>query len=269
MVGLMGCNGPKSEDVKPKKETTMSATTKTADDKTVEGEFAVTKSADAMRAKVVETMDASIYTYLRLASDQGDAWAAAPKFVVSVGDEVEISGIMKMAKFYSKTLDRTFDEILFVEKASVVSKGPGRTAQPAGSAGMASGMPPNHPDIASMTGGKKNTAAAEVEIGSIEPVTDGQTVAGLFKKQGELDGKSVKFRGKVVKINRRILGKDWLHIQDGTGEAGTNDIAVTTAGTSAEVGDIVIVSGTLNLNRDFGAGYKYDLIVEDATVTKE
>jgi hypothetical protein len=79
----------------------------------------------------------------------------------------------------------------------------------------------------------------------------------------------VAVRGKVVKYNEGILGKNWLHLRDGSGTAGKDDdLAVTTQGKAA-VGDVVVVRGPLHLDRDFGAGYAYALIVEDAEVGKE
>ena len=77
-----------------------------------------------------------------------------------------------------------------------------------------------------------------------------------------------RFRGKVVKFNANIMGKNWLHVQDGTGNAGSNDLLVTTTG-QAKPGDTVLIEGKVALNKDFGAGYKYNVLVEDAKVTVE
>lgn len=95
-----------------------------------------------------------------------------------------------------------------------------------------------------------------------------QTVAEIYAGQNGLLGTVVKVRGKVVKFSRQIMGKNWIHLQDGTGSTGTNDLTVTTAD-SAKVGDIVLVSGKISQNRDFGGGYKYALILEDAKVAVE
>ena len=75
-------------------------------------------------------------------------------------------------------------------------------------------------------------------------------------------------RGKVVKFSPQIMGKNWIHVQDGTGAAGTNDLTVTTLD-EAKVGDTVLVTGKITLNKDFGMGYKYDLIIEDGKVKVE
>jgi hypothetical protein len=96
-----------------------------------------------------------------------------------------------------------------------------------------------------------------------------RTVEALFRDRAALAGKPVAVRGKVVKAKSGIMGKTWVHIQDGTGAQGTNDLTVTTAGSEPAVGQKVLVKGVAASNKDFGFGYKYDLIVEDATVTAE
>ena len=121
------------------------------------------------------------------------------------------------------------------------------------------GMPGAHPPIA---------AAPEIEITGIEKAEGGQTVAGLFAGKADLAGKGVMVRGQVVKFSPRIMGKNWLHIRDGSGDAaaGTNDLTVTT-NIVAKPGDIVTVSGKLAVDKDFGYGYKYGVMIEDAKVT--
>ncbi|MDP2134010.1 MAG: hypothetical protein Q8J99_10395 [Sulfuritalea sp.] len=95
-----------------------------------------------------------------------------------------------------------------------------------------------------------------------------QTVAALNQNKAGLAGKTVSAQGKVVKVNNGIMGRNFIHVQDGTGEAakGTNDLTVTSKQTAA-VGDQVTISGVVVLNRDFGAGYTYPLLIEDASIT--
>jgi hypothetical protein len=95
-----------------------------------------------------------------------------------------------------------------------------------------------------------------------------KTVAELYAGKAGLAGTVVSVRGKVVKFSAQIMGKNWAHVQDGSGSAGTNDLTVTTMDT-AKVGDTVLVSGKLTLDRDFGGGYKYALIIEDGSVAVE
>jgi hypothetical protein len=113
------------------------------------------------------------------------------------------------------------------------------------------------------------TAAAEVDLTGIAKAEGGKTVAEVFAEKDALAGKPVTFRGKVVKTNPDIMGKNWLHVRDGSGEEGTNDLTITTAGTLPNVGDTVLVTGNVSLNKDFGMGYAYDVLVEDAQVTVE
>jgi hypothetical protein len=108
-----------------------------------------------------------------------------------------------------------------------------------------------------------------VDLTGIEKAEGGRTVAELFDDMEQLSGESVVFRGKVVKVNAGIMGKNWLHVRDGSGVEGRNDVTVTTTSTLPAVGDTVLVSGTVALNKDFGMGYAYPMIVEDADVAVE
>lgn len=218
---------------------------------------------DPLRGKVTETMDAGGYTYVLLASEDRAVWAAAKQFPVAVGNEVELAGLMPMRDFHSRALDRTFEEIQFVGRAAVVGTNAAASAAPQPSSPMQE-MPPGHPPI---SGAGKPADAAPGATENVEALADGVTVAELFAKKTDLNGKLVKFRGRVVKANSGILGKNWLHIQDGTGEKGTNDITVTSPTGIAAVGSTVVIQGTLALDKDFGAGYVYSVIVENATVT--
>jgi len=93
-----------------------------------------------------------------------------------------------------------------------------------------------------------------------------KTVEALNVEKAQLKGKQVAFKGKVVKVNNNIMKKNFLHIQDGTGKEGTNDVTVTSAQTAKE-GDVVSIVGKVMLDRDFGSGYTYPLIIEDAVIT--
>jgi hypothetical protein len=109
----------------------------------------------------------------------------------------------------------------------------------------------------------------EVDLSGIAKAEGGRTVAEVFAEKDQLAGQPVIVRGKVVKSNPDIMGKNWLHVRDGSGAEGTNDLTVTTSGAVPNVGDTVLVKGPLALDKDFGMGYVYDVIVEDAEVTVE
>ena len=124
-------------------------------------------------------------------------------------------------------------------------------------------MPPAHPPV----GAASASAVTVTEV--IPPAAGGVSVADLWARRAALAGKTVVVRGKVVKFLGGIMGRNWLHLQDGTGSAkdGTNDLAVTTEG-ETKLGDVVTATGTLAIDKDFGAGYKYGAIVESATLSK-
>lgn len=112
-------------------------------------------------------------------------------------------------------------------------------------------------------------ADVDVDLSGIGKAEGGKTVAEVFAEKDQLGGQAVTVRGKVVKTNANIMGKNWLHVRDGSGAEGTNDLTVTTAAHLPGVGDTVLVTGQVSLNKDFGMGYAYDVIVEDAEVKVE
>ena len=217
--------------------------------------------ASSITGKVVETMNAAGYTYVQVDDGEKKVWAAAPEFKVAVGDEVIVPQGMPMNNYHSKSLDRDFDVVYFVD--SILN--PNAPAAVAGAVDPNAKMPENHPNTKVSA-----DTAAKVDLTGISKAEGGKTVAELNAGKADLNGKEVTLRGKVVKYNAQIMGKNWLHVQDGSGDAtdGSNDITVTTM-TEAKVGDTVLVTGKLTLDKDFGYGYKYALIIEDAKVTVE
>lgn len=219
---------------------------------------AVPQQAPGKSGKVLETMDAAGYTYIHVDTGSETFWAAAPQFVVQVGDDVLVPEGMPMPDYHSKTLDRNFDMVYFVPAVMT-----------GGSTGAAAEMPEGHPPMTGNVGGGSTTVeATDVDLSGITVAEGGQTVADIYAQKDELSGKAVKVRGKVVKFSPEIMGKNWVHIQDGTGQGGNSDLTATTS-SMAKVGDMVTVSGVLVTNKDFGYGYAYDVIIEDAEVTLE
>lgn len=127
-------------------------------------------------------------------------------------------------------------------------------------------LPEGHPNI-DMSGGAA-PAAPKFDFSKIVKPKDGKTVQEVYQEKAKLNGKRVTLRGKVVKYSAAIMGKNWLHLRDGTGKDPTNDLTVTTQA-KAKVGDTVLVEGTVALDKDLGAGYKYDVIIEEAKVKIE
>lgn len=216
---------------------------------------ATAPAAQGKSGTVMETMNSGGYTYVQVDTGTEKIWAAAPEFQVEVGDPVVVPEGMPMANYHSKTLDRDFELVYFVDSIMV-----GGEQAPAGE----SAMPEGHPPLTVQAAAE----GSEVDVSGIEKAAGGKTVAEIFSAKDELAGKEVTVRGKVVKFSPEIMGKNWIHLQDGTGDSGGNDLTVTTS-SMAKVGDTVLVSGVVTADKDFGYGYKYDVIVEDAKVTIE
>lgn len=216
------------------------------------------KAAGAVtRGKVLETMDAANYTYAKVDTGSGSQWIAGPHTPLEVGDVVEWQGGMKMENFTSKALGRSFDSVLLVDR---ITGGGGAAGTGAATGGKATGSGSPH-------GALSAKDAGEIEITGIAKAPGGLTVAEIFDRRTEFEGKEVTLRGKVVKFNSGVMKRNWLHIRDGSRTAaGDNDLTVTTDGEAA-VGDTVLVRGTLALNKDFGFNYRYAVMVEGAKVT--
>lgn len=206
----------------------------------------VPEPAAGISGRVVETMNAATYTYVLVDDGSRKVWAATPQTAVAVGDQVALPPGMVMRNFASKTLGRTFEEIHFVGSLQVV-KG-------------------DAPQARSAHGAAAKMAPPGVDLTGIAKAEGGQTVAEILAGKDGGGGRPVIVRARVVKFTPAIMGRNWVHVQDASNADG--DLTVTTADTVA-VGDTVLVRGTLNTDRDFGAGYRYDVIVEDARVTVE
>jgi hypothetical protein len=192
---------------------------------------------------VLETREVDSYTYVRMKTKQGETWAAVGKAPLKKGATIVIEDTMVMKDFESKALKKTFPSIIFGNLAGSAKN----TAEPHG--GVA-----KMPD----TGPIKVTKATGANA---------RTVAEVVTKGAELKDKQVQVRGKVVKYSAQIMGKNWIHLRDGSGSAtdNTNDILVTSSA-QAQVGDVVTVTGTVRLDKDFGAGYVYKVLIEEATI---
>ena len=214
-------------------------------------------------------LDADRYTYVYIEQKDGvKIWAAGERMQVGVGDTVEVLNGQTMGKFTSKLLKRTFDEIYFAPVVRVINQLPENKAK--FEALNKANPPKTETTKANPHGGQVNEKAVEVVVlpGSVKKVEGGITIQECLAKQTKLANKTLKIRGKVVKSTANIMGKNWLHLKDGSDKTGEAELVVTTAATT-KVGDTVVVSGKLSLNKDFGSGYFYKVIMEDAAVTKE
>ncbi len=209
-------------------------------------------NVSTVSGKVVETMNSGGYTYILLEKKGEKTWAAMPEMKVSVGQQLSLRSGQAMPNFTSKSLGRTFDSIIF-------SSGPVSANRPAGnikksgsaSKGSKAAAPPSAKDIKV----KKASGA------------DAYTIGEIFEKRAALHEKTAVVRGQIMKVSAGIMGKNWIHLQDGSGSAtkGTSDLVVTLQELPA-VGDVVTIKGTVFKDKDFGSGYKYNVIIEKAKI---
>jgi len=218
---------------------------------------------------ILETMDSGGYTYLRLKTADGEVWAAVNQATLKKGATVTVLNGMTMDGFESKTLKRKFDHIVFGNLAPGASAG-----APTSSAAGGPGQPGMDPQLlAGIAAQHASIANDPVDVGEINVKKaegkDAKTVAEIFSGKAALKDSTVVVRGKVVKYNAGILGRNWIHLRDGSGsrDKKDDDITVTTTGATA-VGEVVVARGTVHLARDFGAGYSYEVILEDAELVK-
>jgi hypothetical protein len=228
-------------------------------------------AAQVLRGKVVEKLDVSQYSYLRLATASGDAWAAVQKTDKKVGDEVGVANAFPMQNFESKELNRKFDVVYFGSVAGEGGAPSGMTAPASmGAAAPAAGEAPPNPAAMAAQHQAAATGPTDIKIEKVGKAggTDGRTIEEVWTQKDKLKGKTVAVRGQVVKFTP-VMGKNFVHLRDGSGSVDkkNNDVTVTTAD-AATVGDVVTAKGTLILDKDFGAGYAYPVLIEDAKVSK-
>ena len=194
--------------------------------------------------KVIDKIPAKGYTYLQVSENKNDFWIAVPTMEIEIGETVYFSKYMVMEDFRSDNIDKSFDEILFVEDAR-------KSTTPDEMKKIHSGV-----------------LASEKQEIKIEPLNDGKAVQQIYSDKSSLNGKMVKVKGKVVKFNQQIMNRNWIHIQDGTGGENEFDLVIT-SDQKVQVGDIIVAEGTVAVDKDFGAGYFFPVLIEDAKVEKE
>ena len=236
---------------------------------------AATTATSGIQGKVIEKIDAAQYSYLKLQTKDGEVWTAVPKTDKGVGAEVTVANAMWMQNFKSNTMGRTWERIAFgtLDEGAAAAAAPAAAAASPGQGMFAEAASP-HGSMASPHGGAPAhpTAAPAADVGKIKVAKaagkSGRTVAEIWSKRASLKDQKVAVRGKVVKATNGVMGKNWLHVRDGTGEGASADLTVASDDTAA-VGDTVLVTGVVHTDKDLGAGYHYDVIVEDARIKAE
>jgi hypothetical protein len=204
-------------------------------------------AVNAHQVTAGEVIQTSRYTYVRVIEDDRDYWVAINKADITEGETYFWSVGMEMRNFTSTELKRTFESVFFVQDF---------TDQP---------ITTDRPVPAPAMGGKQ--PVGEQGGINVERAEGGMRIGEIYARKSELAGKKVSIRGQVVKVSPGIMNRTWVHIQDGTKDGENFDLTVTTQEVVG-VGDVVTFEGTVSVNKDFGAGYFYNVILEDATVKK-
>ena len=194
--------------------------------------------------RIIDKIPSKGYLYLQVTENKEDYWIAIPNMEIEIGETVYFSRFMVMEDFKSENVDKSFDEILFVEDAR-------KSPTPNEMKKIHSGATAND---------KQNV--------SITPLKDGKSIQQIYSEKKDLSDKTVKVKGQVVKFNKQIMSRNWVHIQDGTGTENDFDLVATTD-QEVQVGDIIIIEGKISVDKDFGAGYFFPVIIENAQIQKE
>jgi hypothetical protein len=231
------------------------------------------KAATANSGKIIETMNSGGYTYILVDAGTAKTWVALPETSVKVGDTVHYTEGMLMQNFHSKTLNRTFASLVFSpgltdKSPQAAEKQSAAVSQEKSSFDAAVQAETSPEPTMSSSGGSSGAIVPFAEI-KIEKVKgeNGHSVQEIFAQAKELDGKTVQLQGKVMKVNLNIMGRNWIHLQDGTGDpmVNTHDLVVTTSETP-EQGQTITIEGKVSAAKDFGAGYSYAAMIEDAKI---
>jgi len=205
-----------------------------------------------VNSTVAEIIDAGGYTYIRI--KESDIWIATSTMEVSEGDPIEYSGGAEMLNFHSKSLDRTFESIWFVQKVNLSGQDPHQQAAARGHAPIPADRP-------------RDAAIAAPAPGSIEKLDGGKSVEEILSDSAALKGQTVSLRAKVIKVSENIMGMNWITLQDGTGTA-PDDKLMAISSEMVAVGEVVTAKGLLENDVDLGYGYKYAALLEEATFTR-
>ena len=222
-------------------------------------------SANGKSFEVAEVIQGSTYTYIRAKENNGEFWMAISKQEVKPGEVYFYKEGLPMQNFHSKEVDRTFDEIYFVSaisKTPIQNDGTGEMNSGAMGGMGAMGNDINAPAHSGKVGSEQNSSI------SVEKLAGEITIAQVFANRNNYSGKEIEIKGVVVKVNKEVMGKNWIHIQDGTNDNGNYDLTITSADL-AEVNDEITVRGKIVLNKDFGYGYSYEVIMEDAKIVEK
>lgn len=192
---------------------------------------------------ISEVIQTSKYTYFLVEENDNEYWMAVNKREAEKGDVIYYTNPLEMKNFVSKELGRTFPVIYFVQDVS--------------------GKPVIDQKASSPDMTPKRAEIIKKENINVNRIKGGITISELYENQQKYAGNTVKIRGEVTRYNPMVMGKNWVHIQDGSEYSGQFDLAVTTLDSIA-VGNTATFTGKISLKKDFGAGYFYPVIMEEA-----
>lgn len=191
---------------------------------------------------VKETFNAGGYSYI---NGENNVWLAVGQRPIEVGKSYYYKDALEMRNFHSKELNRDFPLIYFL---NTISETPIEKKQMTQAPKM------------------KINPVRKLEV-SIKSEAGVTSVADLYSKKEEFSGKTITVQGKVAKFNKNIMGKNWIHLQDGSEFEGDYDLTITSSEITT-VGEIIKISGTIVLDKDFGAGYSYSVLLENAKIVE-
>ena len=204
-------------------------------------------SKAAITGRVSTVLHAGTYTYVEIETPDDKRWVAAPAVDVRVGEDVKVPPGMAMREFPSKALDRTFDLVYFVSRVGLLSERADEP-EPAGDA--------PHPTV------KNDFDVTEFDFSQLKRPKKGARIGKILAKPSRFSGREVVIRAVVVKVNADIMKLNWIHLRDGSG--GKKNTLIATTSAMAKPGDVVLVKGTVVTDKDFGYGYKYAVLLENA-----
>jgi len=206
-----------------------------------------TVNSDLHTVVITEILTATKYVYLKVKENGEEFWIAARKQNVNIGETYFYKGGLLKTNFESKEHNKVFEKIYLV--TSLVKSNHGNNTSNASLEIQKSNQ--NIKDSSNTNIEIKNTASGSIKISE------------LVENYKKYEGKIVQVSGKCVKINPNIMGINWIHIKDGSKD--DYDLVIT-SNTFVQEGSMITMKATVTLNKDFGAGYKYDLILENGTI---
>jgi len=203
------------------------------------------KESDIHKVIVEEVLHAAGYTYLLVSEGKKEQWLAVSEMDVNIGTTYYYQGGLNMPNFKSRELDRVFESVIFLDQISL--------------------EPPSPPEDISLSTAHSATIPVEKLDISVDVAKDGISIADLVSEKKSYDGKTVRIRGQVTKFNADIMDKNWIHLQDGTAYDEKFDLTIT-SDIAVETGEILTFEGKIALDKDFGFGYFYEIIMENAKI---